>query len=120
MPYPLDLSDIVNSCGLAETTFTVTRSTTTQALGGASSSTATLTMFGQIWPATPETMEITPMADRIGGGIGIVCTQPILHTNPSGVADIVTWNSQRYRVSAVSPYQGNGFYYAEAIRMAGN
>lgn len=78
-------------------------------------------MRGIITPATAKDITQVPEGDRTGGELTVLTLDPVyvthLDDNFKGTSDEILWNSERYRVFNVFPWNEFGFYHAIAIRM---
>jgi len=116
----VNVSMIVNSPAFAQG-FTINRSTNSPGfgLGGYSSGTTQINMWGAIQPIEPESLDMTPEGDRVVGQVEFISQQPIYETNPNGISDTMTWRGQLYRIISVKPWSDNGYYRAVGTRMSG-
>ncbi|NHN33540.1 hypothetical protein [Paenibacillus agricola] len=81
---------------------------------------AEIKMQGTITVASPKDLEQVPEGDRVTGSMCFYSTQQIHVTRPEGISDEIVWQGERYRVSAVVPWQDFGYFKAFGVRMAGD
>jgi hypothetical protein len=79
-----------------------------------------LKLQGTITVASPKDLKQVPEGDRVTGLMCFFSTQQIHITRTEGISDEILWQGERYRVSAVVPWQDFGYYKAFGVRMAGD
>lgn len=79
----------------------------------------TIPFHGIITVANASDLSAVPEADRRGGGMRILTTEPVYETgaNGSNASDILLWNGARYKIMSVTPDKDWGFYRAIATRL---
>lgn len=117
----INLSAVVTNPALTQP-YKVLRSTVKFVAGGTENTTATLTFRGVVSVASAQDLKSFPQADVIRGGIVIHGKDQLLLTRkgpPKGLADIVVWKGEQYRVEQASPYGSYGFFKSVASRILG-
>lgn len=79
-----------------------------------------LKLQGTITVAAPKDLMQVPEGDRVTGLMCFFSMQEIFVTRTEGISDEILWQGERYRVSAVVPWQDFGYYKAFGVRMAGD
>jgi len=134
-----DLAFVVDD-GVLSDPWTIIRSTGQFVLGGWQTSTTEIPGWGVVSVAKPEDLDMIPEGDRVTGAM-VFHSQPRIYateldgdlilgtpTSTGGlqgdgtqkVSDIMVWNSQRWRVLHVWPYNNRNFWKAIAVRMQGH
>lgn len=122
----IDLSHVVIDPRFAQS-FTVLRTTGEWLPNGEFniSQPEEIKMVGTISIASAKQIEFIPEGDRVGGEIVIHCVKELYtsrnndseNSQKSGIADIVVWHKEKYKVLQVSPYSDYGYFSAIAQRM---
>lgn len=118
----INLSSVIHSPYFAQT-FSILRTSGTWDNGVFVKGTPTTVTFeGIITVASPKDLSIVAEADRRGGGMRILTTEPIYATgeeSTSGFSDILLWNGKQWRIQSVTPDSDWGFYRGICTRLIG-
>ena len=121
----IDLSSVVTDPRFAQT-FTVTRSIGVWKPNGEFAVTPiNFDLTGTISIASAKQIEFIPEGDRVGGEISIHCVKELYtsrnndsdDSHVSGIADIVLWHKEKYKIYSVNPYSDYGYFSAIGQRM---
>lgn len=102
--------------------FTVLRSSGQQGPGGWINQETQLTLYGVVSVASDKDLQMIPEGDRIGGAMVFHSAEQIYTTRTGagqGISDILVWNGEQYKVSALAPYSDYSYYRAIAVRLLG-
>ena len=85
-------------------------------------STVTITMSGNIQPASPQQIQQLP-EEYQREEIIVIFTPSVLSSGDNfasyyTLADRIVWNMNRYRVIQVKPWRQHGFYQAYAAKLS--
>ena len=115
----IDLSDIAMDPDLSQP-YIIHRKSGTWVNGRPVETEASINTYGVVTNANPKELMQLPEGDRVAGVMVFYNLQPIHTSNSSGTSDQIEWNGNRYRVSTVYDYSGQGFYKAFAVYMEGD
>jgi hypothetical protein len=132
----ISVAEIVSDPELAQP-FLVRRSTGEFVQGGWQDTLSSVSLWGVITVADPETLDQMPEADRPTGAMAFYSAQAIFETRVAtptygargygtgsyggvqGVSDVILWRGQPFRILKVWPYADYGYFKAVGVRMSG-
>ena len=118
----INVSDIVIDPDLASA-FTIERTTGQFAIGGWAKNTPTfIESTGDVRNTSGKELEMIPEADRPKNALTVRTLSPLYVTSEQNymTSDIIIFHGERHRIITVKDYDEQGYWYAVAVRMAGN
>jgi hypothetical protein len=112
----LDVSDILGDPDIAGELITVVRNTrATNVKGRGVDTPTTFTTYGNVQPASGRQIQTLPEAMRQSASISVTVPVRLIGLKAGTAPDIITWDSNQYRVMSVQPYGNYGAGYWAAV-----